>query len=63
MQQSGPWRNDAQYAFMFTFDFDAETLWFSRDPSNWKRPAFSRKAPTAAKWACPGFWRCCGITG
>jgi peptidoglycan/xylan/chitin deacetylase (PgdA/CDA1 family) len=23
---------------MFTFDFDAETLWISRDPSNWKRP-------------------------
>ena len=38
MQQVGHWPNGAQCAVMFTFDFDAETLWISRDPSNWKRP-------------------------
>ena len=31
------WPNGAQCAVMFTFDCDAETLWISRDPSNWKR--------------------------
>ena len=38
MQHIGPWPEGAQCAVMFTFDFDAETLWISRDPSNRKRP-------------------------
>lgn len=32
------WRNGARCAVMLTFDFDAETLWLSRDPSNAKKP-------------------------
>lgn len=32
------WPNNARCAVMLTFDFDAETLWLSRDPSNAKKP-------------------------
>jgi peptidoglycan-N-acetylglucosamine deacetylase len=32
------WPNGARVAVMLTFDFDAETLWTSRDPENAKRP-------------------------
>jgi peptidoglycan-N-acetylglucosamine deacetylase len=38
MPDTSPWLSGAQCAVMFTFDCDAETLWISRDPSNWKRP-------------------------
>lgn len=33
----GIWKDDAQVAVMLTFDFDAETLWISRDQVNLKR--------------------------
>lgn len=33
----GRWKDGAQIAVMLTFDFDAETLWISRDPANAKR--------------------------
>ena len=33
-----PWMDGARCAVMLTFDFDAETLWTSRDPTNWDRP-------------------------
>ena len=32
------WPNGAQCAVMLTFDFDAETLWLGKDPSNRDRP-------------------------
>jgi peptidoglycan/xylan/chitin deacetylase (PgdA/CDA1 family) len=32
------WPNGARVAVMLTFDFDAETLWLSRDPANAHRP-------------------------
>ena len=32
------WPNKARVAVMLTFDFDAETLWTSRDPANARRP-------------------------
>lgn len=32
------WPNNARCAVMLTADFDAETLWLSRDPANVKRP-------------------------
>ena len=33
----GKWKNDAQVAVLVSYDFDAETLWTSRDPSNCNR--------------------------
>ena len=38
---------------MFTFDFDAETLWISRDPSNWKRPGTLSQGTYGAKAGVP----------
>lgn len=38
MDEPFPWPNGARCAIMLTFDFDAETLWFSRDPENARRP-------------------------
>lgn len=32
------WPGGARCAVVLTFDFDAETLWTSRDDANWKRP-------------------------
>lgn len=32
------WKDGAQCAVMFTVDYDAETLWLSRDPENAKKP-------------------------
>ncbi len=34
----GRWKDGAQIAVMVSYDFDAETLWLSRDPSNKDRP-------------------------
>jgi len=53
MSQLGPWPNGAQCAVMFTFDFDAETLWISRDPSNWKRPGTLSQGTYGAKVGVP----------
>jgi peptidoglycan/xylan/chitin deacetylase (PgdA/CDA1 family) len=38
---------------MFTFDFDAETLWTSRDPSNWKRPGTLSQGTYGGKVGVP----------
>lgn len=38
MSEPFPWPGGARCAVMLTFDFDAETLWFSRDPDNVNRP-------------------------
>lgn len=53
MQQAGPWPGGAQCAVMFTFDFDAETLWISRDPSNWKRPGTLSQGTYGGKVGVP----------
>jgi peptidoglycan/xylan/chitin deacetylase (PgdA/CDA1 family) len=53
MPQTSPWPNGAQCAVMFTFDFDAETLWVSRDPSNWKRPGTLSQGTYGAKVGVP----------
>jgi len=53
MSELGPWPNGAQCAVMFTFDFDAETLWISRDPSNWKRPGTLSQGTYGAKVGVP----------
>jgi peptidoglycan-N-acetylglucosamine deacetylase len=53
MQQSGPWPNSAQCALMLTFDFDAETLWVSRDPSNGKRPGTLSQGTYGGKVGVP----------
>jgi peptidoglycan/xylan/chitin deacetylase (PgdA/CDA1 family) len=33
------WPDGIRCAVMFTFDVDGETLWISRNPDNWNRPA------------------------
>lgn len=38
MDEPFPWPGGARCAVMLTFDFDAETLWFSRDLENVHRP-------------------------
>lgn len=38
MDLSLPWPNGAKCAVMLTFDFDAETLWLSRNPDNARKP-------------------------
>jgi len=38
MDEPFPWPDGARCAVMLTFDFDAETLWFSRDPDNARKP-------------------------
>jgi len=53
MSDASPWPNGAQCAVMFTFDFDAETLWISRDPSNWKRPGTLSQGTYGAKVGVP----------
>ena len=53
MSQTGPWPNGAQCAVMFTFDFDAETLWISRDASNWKRPGTLSQGAYGGKVGVP----------
>ena len=53
MSQLSPWPNGAQCAVMFTFDFDAETLWISRDPSNWKRPGTLSQGTYGGKVGVP----------
>jgi peptidoglycan-N-acetylglucosamine deacetylase len=53
MQQTSPWPGGAQCAVMFTFDFDAETLWVSRDPSNWKRPGTLSQGTYGGKVGVP----------
>ncbi len=53
MPQSSPWPNGAQCAVMLTFDFDAETLWISRDSSNWKRPGTMSQGTYGGKIGVP----------
>ncbi len=47
------WPDGARSAVMITFDFDAETMWLSRDTSNARRPALLSHGTYAAKVAIP----------
>jgi peptidoglycan-N-acetylglucosamine deacetylase len=53
MPDTSPWPDSAQCAVMFTFDCDAETLWISRDPSNWKRLGTLSQGTYGAKVGLP----------
>ena len=53
MPDTSSWPGGAQCAVMFTFDCDAETLWISRDPSNWKRPGTLSQGTYGAKVGLP----------
>lgn len=47
------WPNGARVAVMLSFDFDAETLWLSRDPSNAKRPGTLSQGTYGARVGVP----------
>lgn len=47
------WPDGAQCAVMLSFDFDAETLWLSRDASNAKRPGTLSQGTYGAKVGVP----------
>lgn len=47
------WPDGAQCAVQFTFDFDAETNWISRDPDNIKRPGTLSQGTYGAKVGVP----------
>jgi peptidoglycan/xylan/chitin deacetylase (PgdA/CDA1 family) len=47
------WPNGAKVAVMLTFDFDAETLWLSRDPANAKRPGVLSQGKYGAQVGVP----------
>ncbi len=52
-----PWPEGKKCAVMMTFDFDAETMWLSRDTSNAQRPALISHGTYAAKIAIPEILR------
>ena len=47
------WPNGARCAVMLTFDFDAETLWTSRNPENASRPGVLSQGRYGAKVGVP----------
>ena len=47
------WPNGAHCAVMLTFDFDAETLWLSRDPDNARRPGVLSQGVYGARTGVP----------
>ncbi|WPB55777.1 polysaccharide deacetylase [Xylophilus sp. GOD-11R] len=47
------WPNGARCAVMLSFDFDAETLWTSRDPANANRPGVLSQGRYGAKVGVP----------
>ena len=47
------WPNGARVAVMLSFDFDAETLWLSRDPSNAKKPGTLSQGTYGARVGVP----------
>ncbi|MCC7426868.1 MAG: polysaccharide deacetylase [Alphaproteobacteria bacterium] len=53
MDMSVKWPHGAKVAVTLTFDFDAETLWLSRDPTNAKRPGTLSQGVYGAKVAVP----------
>ena len=55
MQDPNPvsWPNGKRVAVMLTFDFDADTLWLSRDPENAMRPGTVSQGQYGAKVGVP----------
>lgn len=53
MQREVTWPDGARCAVMLTFDFDAETLWLSRDPANAKRPGTLSQGAYGARRGVP----------
>ena len=53
MSEAVNWPNGARCTVMLTFDFDAETLWLSRDPANAKRPGTLSQGGYGGKVAVP----------
>lgn len=53
MSDAVNWPNGARCAVMLTFDFDAETLWLSRDPANAKRPGTLSQGAYGGKVGVP----------
>ena len=51
------WPEQARCAVMLTFDFDAETLWLSRDPENAHRPGTLSLGTFGAKVGVPEILR------
>lgn len=47
------WPNGARVAVMLSFDFDAETLWLSRDPDNARRPGVLSQGTYGARVGVP----------
>lgn len=47
------WPNEAKLAVMMTYDFDAETLWISRDARNSKKPGTLSQGVFGAKVGVP----------
>ncbi|EPX80351.1 polysaccharide deacetylase family protein [Salipiger mucosus] len=47
------WPNGARCAVMLTFDFDAETLWLSRDPANARKPGVLSQGIYGARRGVP----------
>jgi peptidoglycan/xylan/chitin deacetylase (PgdA/CDA1 family) len=53
IDMSVTWPAGARVAVALTFDFDAETLWLSRDPSNARRPGTLSQGAYGAKVGVP----------
>lgn len=51
------WPRDKRCAVTLTFDFDAETVWLSRDPANKNRPVTLSQGKYGAKIAVPRILR------
>ena len=54
---SSPWPKGARCAIMLTFDFDAETLWLSRDPKTADSPGVMSQGRYGAKVGVPRLLR------
>lgn len=47
------WPNGARVCVLLTFDYDAETLWFSREPANLRKPTIVSQGTFAPKIGVP----------
>ncbi|NKC30757.1 polysaccharide deacetylase family protein [Falsiroseomonas selenitidurans] len=63
MDMSVKWPNGARCAVALTFDFDAETLWLSRDPSNARRPGTLSQGVYGARVGVPKILETLGDAG
>ncbi|MCU0888263.1 MAG: polysaccharide deacetylase [Rubritepida sp.] len=63
MDMSVKWPGGARVAVALTFDFDAETLWLSRDPANARRPGTLSQGTYGARVGVPMILRTLGEAG